>query len=145
MISAIYNWPEWFGTGGFDCGNNDYFEGQFFGSVYDRYGHLTKVTSEDGCYCVGKWTNGLMEDIFDLTETDGWRRARYQRFVTSTVLDHFLKAIWVLNCLSRQIWHYVLKTSAILRKYSTFEGGFFNVFMGKKSSKLESAHRTVRN
>jgi len=66
------------GSGGFDCGNNDYFEGQFFGSVYDRHGYLTKITSEDGCYCVGKWTNGLMEDIFDLTETDGWKRARYQ-------------------------------------------------------------------
>ena len=49
--------------------------------------------SEDGCYCVGKWTNGLMEDIFDLTETDGWKRARYQRFVTSTRIFLFKKKL----------------------------------------------------
>ena len=61
------------GKGGFDTPNSDYFEGEFFGSVHDRYGHLTKIR-EDGSYCVGKWTNGLMEGIFDLTKIDGWTR-----------------------------------------------------------------------
>ena len=63
------------GQGVFVCPSNDYFEGEFFGSVHDRYGHLTKF-SEDGCFCVGKWTNGLMEGVFDLTQTQGWKRAR---------------------------------------------------------------------
>ena len=64
-------------TGGFECVNNDYFEGEFFGSINDRIGCLTKIT-ENGCFSIGKWSNGFMDEIFDLTETSGWKRARYK-------------------------------------------------------------------
>lgn len=67
------------GKGGFTCNNNDYFEGEFFGSIGDRYGHLTKITTENGCYCVGRWSNGLMEGMFDLEESDRWKRAIYHK------------------------------------------------------------------
>ena len=40
--------------------SDDYFEGEFHGSVRDRYGHLTKF-SDGGCVTCGYWENGHLE------------------------------------------------------------------------------------
>ena len=45
--------------------------------LISRYGHFTKI-SEDGCYIVGQWRNGLMEGVFDLEDVHGWKRACYK-------------------------------------------------------------------
>ena len=66
-------------SGEFTCQNGDYFEGQFFGSVGDRSGHLTKPR-ESGCFTVGLWKSGLMEGIVDMeTEGGGWKRAAFKQ------------------------------------------------------------------
>ena len=65
------------GHGSFTCANGDYFEGQFHGSLGNRYGHLTKPR-EDGCYTVGTWKNGHMEGVMDMEIEGGWIRCPYK-------------------------------------------------------------------
>ena len=65
--------------GEFTCPNGDYFEGQFFGSISDRSGHLTKPR-ENGCFTVGLWKNGLLDGIVDMeTEGGGWKRVAFKK------------------------------------------------------------------
>ena len=65
------------GHGYFTCANDDYFEGQFNGSVRDRYGHLTKPR-EAGRYTVGTWKNGLLDGVIDMEIERGWIRCAYK-------------------------------------------------------------------
>ena len=63
-----------------------------------------------------------------------------QRFVSLSTIGKLEKAIWVFNCLGKPgcLWQY-WKFLQLLQNH-VFDGCFFHVFMGKKSTKLEFLH-----